>query len=152
MRSENPDPSIIDTLNSYRYVENQVVLHDDVSFLPSDKRLWASWNVQSVGSSADDYVSQTTYHMNRLQKLETTKELMVTINPLKEPNPENILYQTQYSHPVLSTRKQDIERKFQILNKGPGVYFCGAYIEYGFHEDGYQSGLRVANLIKHQGN
>ena len=152
LRSENPDPSIIDTLNSYRYVENQAVLHDDVSFLPSDKRLWASWNVQSVGSSADDYVSQTTYHMNRLQKLETTKELMVTINPLKEPDPENILYQTQYSHPVLSTRKQDIERKFQILNKGPGVYFCGAYIGYGFHEDGYQSGMRVANLIKHQGN
>ena len=147
-RSEYCNPEVIETLNSYEYTQNEVVLHEDVSFLPDNQRLWASWNVKSARACSENYRSQTTYFMNKLQGLTTERKMLVTLNPITPPREEAVIHRVIYSHPVMSATLQDLNLRVRSLNKDPGIYFCGAYTGYGFHEDGYQSGYRVAEDIK----
>jgi predicted NAD/FAD-binding protein len=39
------------------------------------------------------------------------------------------------------------ERDAVKLNGGGRVYFCGSYLGYGFHEDGYRSGKMTAQIL-----
>ena len=58
-------------LKSYRYTRNRVTLHTDTNVLPHNRRLWASWNVRRTKVSGSE-VSETTYYMNRLQRLKSS--------------------------------------------------------------------------------
>lgn len=145
---EDINTEIMDVLHTYRFTQNQVVLHEDTTFLPNNYRLWSSWNVKSDPLLSGGDIGQTTYFMNRLQKLNTDRKLLVTLNPITQPKESTVLYRTSFSHPVLTSTLQDLGCKFEILNSQDKMYFCGAYTGYGFHEDGYQSGYRVSEVIK----
>ena len=74
--------------------------------------------------------------------------MMIVLTPTKN----KILYKTEYTHPLLEGSPATIKRNLDKLNNYPNIYFCGSYLGYGFHEDGYQSGLKVANIIKNSLN
>ena len=40
------------------------------------------------------------------------------------------------------------QKKIKSIQGKQNTYFCGAYIGYGFHEDGIQSSIYVANLLE----
>ncbi|MFA5955536.1 NAD(P)/FAD-dependent oxidoreductase [Hyphomicrobium sp.] len=140
------DPSVEErgALGAFRYSRNRAVLHSDASLMPKRRRTWSSWNyIQSTDGS--DEVPTITYWMNRLQNLGTTRQLFLTLNPRVAPR--DILYETDYEHPLFDSSAIAAQKRLWSLQGRRRVWFCGSYFGYGFHEDGLQAGLAVAEHI-----
>lgn len=137
-------------LSAFRYTDNEAVLHTDPTLMPKRKRTWASWNY--IGENGQDGAQSlcVTYWMNRLQNIPMTDPLFVTLNPVREIAPENILRLIHYMHPVFDRAALDAQRNLWRIQGKNRIWFCGAYCGYGFHEDGLQSGLAVAEAITGQ--
>jgi predicted NAD/FAD-binding protein len=88
--------------------------------------------------------STVTYHMNRLQSLQAEREFCVTLNRTEAIDPERIIRQIAYSHPVFTRSGVRAQGRFEEISARSRTHFCGAYWGWGFHEDGVVSALRVA--------
>jgi predicted NAD/FAD-binding protein len=141
------DPSEAEhrVLSAFRYTKNRAILHTNQSFMPKRRHLWASWNYLR-GPGADGALSLS-YWMNRLQPLPTRTNLFVTLNPNREIPEKSVLYEVDYDHPLFDSKAIDTQRdvwQIQGVNK---TWFAGAWMGCGFHEDGLQSGLEIAERI-----
>ncbi|MEC9375357.1 MAG: FAD-dependent oxidoreductase [Pseudomonadota bacterium] len=144
---EDPTDDEIEVLGSFKYQSNKVVLHTDINLLPKSKKAWSSWNYIGVG---DDFKNQklcVTYLMNHLQQLPTQKPIMVTLNPSKQIAPDKILNEYQYEHPLFDINAMYSQKRLWDIQNINNTWFCGAYFGSGFHEDGLQSGLAVAEKL-----
>lgn len=128
-------------LGAFRYSRNLAVLHTDQGLMPRRRRAWASWNY--VGDRDGLCVS---YWMNRLQGL-AGEDLFVTLNPPRPPAPQTLLRSETYEHPVFDAAAVRAQDELWGLQGRGGVWFCGAYFGAGFHEDGLQAGLAVAEQL-----
>ena len=133
-------------LSSYSYSINQVFLHTDSNLMPRDRKIWASWNVigDNINGGQKSFV---TYNMNRLQRIKSKTSYLVTLNSSIEPDQDKLIYRTTYTHPILNHDENENRKNFDALNRTNNIKFCGSYLGYGFHEDGFISGFRVSNLI-----
>lgn len=133
-------------LDAWRYSRNHAALHTDVRVMPRNRRLWASWNYARLPGSAMAPVS-ITYYMNRLQGLRAERDYFVTLNGAERVNPEKIVYQVEYSHPIFTPAAVNAQQGLRALHGKGRIAFCGAHLGYGFHEDGVVSALdAVAHL------
>ena len=87
------------------------------------------------------------YWMNRLQNLPSETPLFVTLNPQRAPHAGMIFHSEVYEHPLLDAEAQAAQQKLWSLQGVNRTWFCGAYFGAGFHEDGLQSGLAVAEQL-----
>jgi predicted NAD/FAD-binding protein len=124
-------------LGAFRYTRNRAVLHSDPAFMPRRRAAWSSWNYVETHAGA-----QVTYWMNRLQPWLDGASLFVTLNPMS--NPAQIIIEETYAHPVLDLPAMAAQRELWSLQGRRHTWFCGAYFGAGFHEDGLQAGLAVA--------
>ena len=89
-----------------------------------------------------------TYYINRLQNLTTPTDIFVSLNPHTPPKSELVYRRQIMAHPQFTQQTNegrcDIKENFQGKD---GLWFCGAYMGYGFHEDGCRSGFEVAAAI-----
>ena len=85
--------------------------------------------------------------MNRLQSIPENNPLFVTLNPVKRPRPETVIRTEMYEHPVFDEAAIRAQRKLWGLQGQRNSWFCGAYFGSGFHEDGLQAGLAVAEAL-----
>ncbi len=131
-------------LGSFRYARNEAVLHSDAALMPKRRRVWCSWNY--LGGAASPQLC-VTYWMNRLQGLPAETPLFVTLNPTTPPRPETVLHSETYEHPQFDVRSGRAQRALPLLQGRRRTWFCGAYFGAGFHEDGLQSGLAVAEQL-----
>lgn len=131
-------------LGAFQYSQNHAVLHDDMRLMPRRRSVWASWNY--IGENGEVVVRSptVTYWMNALQNLPTRDNLFVTLNPSMEP--KNILHEESYDHPIFDAKAIAAQKQLWSL-QGNGIWFCGAYFGPGFHEDGLQAGLAVAEEL-----
>lgn len=134
-------------LGNIRYQSNRAVLHTDTNLLPRRKAAWASWNYLGTGKDRRDQLLCVTYLMNRLQDLPTEMPVMVTLNPCREIAPEKIIDTFDYEHPLFNIAAIQSQPKLWGLQGKQNTWFCGAYFGSGFHEDGVQAGLAVAELL-----
>lgn len=129
-------------LSSFAYQRNRAVVHFDQKIMPVYKRAWSSWNYLS-GNDGES----VTYWMNRLQNLESDRDIFVTLNPYKDISHDNFVASFDYTHPIFDIAAGKAQRKLWEIQDSGGVSFCGAYFGQGFHEDGLQAGLAVAEAI-----
>jgi predicted NAD/FAD-binding protein len=130
-------------LGAIPYQPNEAVLHTDRTLLPRRRRAWASWNYHLLADPPGK--STVTYHMNRLQALDTDTQFCVTLNRTSAIDPEKIIRKIDYAHPVYTAQgEQAQQRHDEISGRHSRTHFCGAYWGWGFHEDGVKSGTRVA--------
>ena len=137
-------------LGSFIYQMNRAVLHTDRALMPQRRRVWASWNYLSANvanPAADAGPPCVTYWMNRLQPLDTNVDHFVTLNPTRPVQPEAQIAAFDYAHPVFDQRATTAQTQLWELQGRRRTWFCGSYFGYGFHEDGLQSGLAVAEDI-----
>ncbi len=134
-------------LESFKYTRNLAVLHSDPALMPRRKTVWSSWNY--IGDNLHDTGKQlcVTYWMNKLQNLDPQLPLFVTLNPSRSVKPETVHASFEYTHPLFDTAALAAQRDIWRIQGRGGVWFCGAHFGSGFHEDGLQSGLAVAEQI-----
>ncbi|MCQ8894912.1 FAD-dependent oxidoreductase [Limnobacter humi] len=135
-----------DQLQHIAYQPNVAYLHTDVRLMPKTRSTWSSWNYLSDVLNPQPSVS-VTYWSNNLQPLPTSTPVFVTLNPILQPRDELVHREIQYSHPVFdgaAVKAQDALRALQGLNN---IYLAGAWMKYGFHEDGHTSGLQAAAAL-----
>lgn len=137
------EPTVAETrlLGAFQYSSNLTVLHTDKTLMPRRRRAWASWNYIGTGNGLC-----VTYWMNRLQGLKG-QDLFVTLNPPRPPRPNTLLRSEVYEHPVFNPSAIQAQKELWQLQGQGGVWFCGAHFGAGFHEDGLQSGLAVAEQL-----
>ncbi|MEM6536251.1 MAG: hypothetical protein AAF668_00825 [Pseudomonadota bacterium] len=104
---------------------------------------WSSWNY--LGSEDGVAVS---YWMNRLQDLgEGARDVFVSLNPTIPIEPELVHETFDYAHPMFDVGAEKAQRRLWSLQGTDRIWFCGSYFGQGFHEDGLQSGLAVAEAL-----
>jgi len=134
-------------LGPWRYSRNRVILHRDPGFMPSNPRAWASWNyTREIGASPRAPVTLT-YHMNRLQRLETRSPYFTTLNPNRDIEERHVVARLTYTHPMFSFASLATQPQLAQLNGLNRTAFCGSYFGYGFHEDAVRSATRVADAF-----
>jgi uncharacterized protein len=130
-------------LAAFGYSKNEAVLHRDPALMPRRRAAWTSWNYLSDGRGHDRRLS-VTYWMNRLQPLGDAPDLFVTLNPLREPRADLVHARIDYEHPLFDSATFQAQQQLWSLQGQNNTWFCGAHFGAGFHEDGVQSGLAVA--------
>ncbi len=129
------------------YRSNRVILHSDPSFMPKRKRAWAAWNYQRTSGDEKDGDVTVTYWMNRLQNIDSSIPLFVTLNPVGEPDPAKVYGEWTYDHPQFDAAAMAAQKRLDAIQGRDGIWLAGAWTGYGFHEDGLRSGLRVAAAL-----
>ena len=140
---EDPSEDEKRLLGSWKYSQNTAFLHTDTNWMPENRRAWASWNYIRMPENKEDSPITLTYHMNRLQNLNTQKDYLVTLNPSKMINKEFVIKKIHYTHPLYSFSAFESQKELTKLNGTDNTFFCGSYFGYGFHEDGVKSALEV---------
>jgi len=130
-------------LQRFEYSQNSVILHTDISQLPTRRKAWASWNYRMVDSAKNQ--TALTYNMNILQRLNTKHIYLVTLN--QEIADRFVLGRYSYNHPVYTPDMITAQDQWQSISGVDRIHFCGAYWFNGFHEDGVHSGLRVCEMM-----
>ncbi|KAI0882400.1 amine oxidase [Annulohypoxylon maeteangense] len=137
-------------MSSFKTSENTCILHSDLSHMPQRKKSWSAWNYLTVSSPWTgkdiDQVSLT-YNMNILQHIpkEGFGDVLVTLNPIQEPKPETIQGRYSYSHPLYTPDAIRAQQALPKIQNTRGISYAGAWTKYGFHEDGFSSGIHAAS-------
>jgi predicted NAD/FAD-binding protein len=138
-------------LGAIRYQPNLAVLHTDAALLPRRRAAWAAWNYESGGYGGDGGRGAGAvclhYLLNRLQPLPWQKPVIVSLNPLREPDPACVIGRYPYAHPVFDDAAVRAQARLPVIQGSGGVWFAGAWTRYGFHEDGLLSGLEAARQV-----
>jgi uncharacterized protein len=135
-------------LAGFRTSSNRVVLHSDPSLMPRRRKVWSSWNFLSGGPEADaERPTPVTYWMQRLQGVDPACPLFVSLNPSREPDPASVHAELSCAHPVMDHAAFAAQRAIGSIQGRGGIWYAGAWLGYGFHEDGLRSGLAVAAAL-----
>jgi predicted NAD/FAD-binding protein len=134
-------------LAAIRYQPNRAVLHTDRALLPRDERLWSAWNYAAGSGEPGAQPVAVSYLINRLQPLPFATPVVVTLNPEREPDPASIIAEFDYAHPIFDGPAIAAQQRLASVQGENGIWLCGAWGSYGFHEDGLKSALRVVNAL-----
>ena len=139
-------------LSRMRYETNLAVLHKDPALMPRRRRAWASWNYLSENTDEDERAVSLSYWMNRLQNLdqrqgEHAEQIFVTLNPHRMPVDGKMIESYSYEHPIFDGPALQSQREIWSIQGTNRTWFCGAHFGHGFHEDGLQAGLAVAEAL-----
>ena len=134
-------------LGAIPYQANRVCLHRDSALMPRARRVWSSWNYLGQPADTAGHGVSVTYWMNSLQRLATSHDYFVSLNPLQEPRAEAMVAEYEYHHPVFDRAALVAQKALHRIQGQSGTWFAGAWTGYGFHEDGIRSGVEVARAL-----
>jgi predicted NAD/FAD-binding protein len=142
-KTPNKDES--DILQQFKFSNNQVVLHTDISLLPKRKLAYASWNYLINKNSTN--MATLSYNMNILQNINSDDTFCVTLNSSGLINQDKIIAKFNYSHPIYTKDSINSQMRWNSISGLNNVHYAGAYWANGFHEDGVSSAIRVAQML-----
>jgi uncharacterized protein len=142
----DPSPDEVDLLSPFKTSLNQVYLHRDASLMPSTRRFWSGWNYR-MPQGETELSPEITYWMNALQKLESPEQHFVSLNPKHRPHDDLTDGGYQYRHPIFNEATMEAQKSLWSLQGVNRIWFAGAWFGSGFHEDGLQTGLAVAEQL-----
>ncbi|MDP1655026.1 MAG: FAD-dependent oxidoreductase [Hylemonella sp.] len=136
------------TLGAIRYQANRAVLHTDAAVLPANRRAWAAWNYERAPATAQEH-SRVCLHylLNKLQPLPFAQPVIVSLNPVQAIAEKQVLGAYGYAHPVFDVPAIRAQADMPQLQGRQHTWYCGAWMGYGFHEDGLKAGLDVARQL-----
>lgn len=132
-------------LSLCKYESNQILVHQDIKFMPDNKKSWSSWNVINNNDLNDQNIC-VTYWINKLQNITSDKPILVTLNADKNnfPSSKFIIKKIVFRHPILNENYTKAKKNIPTIQGVKNIYFAGAWLGYGFHEDGVKSAVQIA--------
>lgn len=144
----DPSPQEQATLGAVRYHPNTAVLHTDASVLPERPLAWAAWNYERAqGNDREQAQVCLHYLINKLQPIPFTQPVVVSLNPVRPIDRKFIMGEFHYAHPVFDLAAIRAQADIATLQGQQHTHYCGAWLGYGFHEDGLKSGLSAARQL-----
>jgi predicted NAD/FAD-binding protein len=143
----DPNPAESSLLGAFDYTDNQAVLHSDTSLMPRREAVWASWNYIGESSDTGERPLCVTYWMNKLQSLDNTHPIFVTLNPTRDVARDKFIRSFAYTHPLFDRKAVEAQQHLWRLQGNRHTFFAGSYFGAGFHEDALQSGLAAAEAV-----
>jgi predicted NAD/FAD-binding protein len=140
-----PTPQEQALLGAIRYHPNKAVLHTDTSVMPKKKLAWAAWNYEratDLGLESSRVCLH--YWINRLQPLPFSQDVVVSLNPVRAIDPSKVLGEYDYAHPVFDLAAIEAQSQLPSLQGQQNTWYAGAWMGYGFHEDGFKAGRDAA--------
>ena len=140
-----PTPQEQALLGAIRYHPNKAVLHTDTSVMPKKKLAWAAWNYEratDLGLESSRVCLH--YWINRLQPLPFSQDVVVSLNPVRAIDPSKVLGEYDYAHPVFDLGAIKAQSQLPRLQGQQNTWYAGAWMGYGFHEDGFKAGRDAA--------
>jgi predicted NAD/FAD-binding protein len=142
-------------LAAFETTPNTAYLHSDLSLMPERRAAWSAWNYLITSKPSSATTSQSsgalqtvslTYNMNILQALPVSdfSNVLVTLNPEIPPSPSTTQAVYEYRHPLYNARMIAAQSELEKIQGKRGIWYAGAWTGYGFHEDGFSSGMNVA--------
>jgi len=133
------------TLSAVRYHPNLAVLHTDTSVMPHKKLAWAAWNYQRAAQVNTEQTQVCLhYWLNQLQPLPFTQDVFVSLNPVAPIDPAHVMGRYHYAHPVFDLAAIQAQTQMPALQGQQRTWYAGAWMGYGFHEDGFKAGRDAA--------
>ena len=142
---ENPTELENELLSKFNYQYNKATLHTDEKVMPLNKRVWSSWNYR-IEEKESGVKTSAVYYMNSLQGVSEHKNYFVSIDDPGNIDPQKIIKEIDYTHPVFSVDAMEAQEKLNKINlQNNNTFFCGSYFKYGFHEDAFTSAVELCN-------
>jgi predicted NAD/FAD-binding protein len=85
--------------------------------------------------------------LNRLQPLPFAQPVLVSLNPIREIDPQKVLGQYDYAHPVFDLAAMQAQTRMPDIQGRQATWYAGAWMGYGFHEDGLKAGRAAAQAL-----
>ena len=136
-----------DVLSHIGFQNNRAVLHTDASVMPTKRLAWAAWNYERTSDTQENARVCLHYWLNKLQPLPFTENVFVSLNPAQPIAAEHVLGEFDYAHPVFDLAAIQAQRRVNSLQGLQHTWFAGAWMGYGFHEDGFKAGRAAAKGI-----
>jgi predicted NAD/FAD-binding protein len=138
-------PDEREALGGMPYSVNRTVFHRDPAVLPAAVNAQASWNYRLPGCDARPDKVLVSYDLTRLQRLEPAdgRPYLVSLGESELIAEGQVLERMVYEHPQYTPDSLQAQHRIAALSDHR-VAFAGAYLGWGFHEDGALSGVRAA--------
>ena len=136
-----------EVLSAIRYQPNRAVLHTDPALLPRHRKMWSAWNYFAGHGAPGDQPVGVSYLINKLQPLPFETPVVVTLNPVVEPDPALVIAEFDYAHPIFDGPAIAAQSRLPEVQGENNIWLAGAWGRYGFHEDGLRAALAVANRL-----
>lgn len=136
-------------LGAISYQPNRAVLHTDTRVLPRHKAAWAAWNYEAAAAGTHRAPARVCLHylINRLQPVPFQQPVVVSLNPVQPLADDEVLGSFDYAHPVFDRAAIRAQAEVPALQGLQHTYFAGAWMGYGFHEDGLKAGRAAATQL-----
>ena len=141
---KNLDKQSTNILSKFKYQKNTVYLHSDKNLMPKNKKTWSSWNYIS---SKKEEKSSVTYWMNLLQKINNSLNIFVSLNPYIIPSKSLTYKKIIYEHPIFNSKTNEAQSKMIEIQGKNNIFYAGAWLKYGFHEDGIASAVNISKTL-----
>ncbi|XP_072968560.1 uncharacterized protein [Typha angustifolia] len=129
-------------LGAFQYSYRDIYLHHDKNLMPQNPSVWSACNFCEATTNG----ICITFWLNVLQNLGSTNlPFLVTLNPPCIPIHTILKWTT--SHPVPSVAASKASVELGHIQGKRGIWFCGEYQGYGFHEDGLKAGKAAAGAV-----
>ncbi len=109
----DPTPAEREILGAIPYRPNETVLHTDTALMPRRRAAWASWNFHLLDEPGP---TTLTYDMNRLQRLDTDEQFLVTLNRTEAIDPSKVIEVIEYSHPVFTNEGMRAQERWRQIS------------------------------------
>ncbi|VBB18200.1 NAD/FAD-binding protein [Yasminevirus sp. GU-2018] len=139
---DNPTEQQQKILSKFSYSEAEVSVHRDSSIMPKNRWNWTSWNYSKLDDKPD---LVCTYWPKMLQSIKET-DVFVSLNHYDVPQDKTIM-KIKMQHPKMNNDCLSAQREINAIQGVNNVWYAGAYLINGFHEDGYVSGMNSAKAV-----
>ncbi|WP_142063058.1 NAD(P)/FAD-dependent oxidoreductase [Pseudarthrobacter sp. B4EP4b] len=141
-------PDEKEALGGMPYSVNHTVFHRDPAVLPSAGNARASWNYRLPSCEARPDKVLVSYDLTRLQRLTPVdgKRYLVSLGESELIADDAVLERMVYEHPQYTPESVQAQQTIAALSDNR-IAYAGAYLGWGFHEDGALSGVRAAESL-----
>jgi uncharacterized protein len=142
---EDPSDGERAALARLPYSRNETIVHRGEDLLPRRSAARAAWNVALEDCRAHVRPVSVTYSLNRLHAFADPVEYCVSLNQRARIDERDVIAAMTYDHPVYTLDSVAARELLRAQLGLRGTDYAGAYLGFGFHEDGAVSGFAAAD-------